>query len=49
MITLTLFALFMAVVLIVISGIGVSLLDPIIAILAVMCLVKFVKWIFKKK
>ena len=49
MITLTLLALILGVVIIVISGVGVILLDPIIAILVVMGLYKFVKkFIFKK-
>lgn len=49
MITLTLLALIMAIVLIVISGIGVILLDPIIAILVVIGAYKLIKkFIFKK-
>lgn len=49
MITLTLLALIMGIVLIVISGVGVILLDPIIAILVVMGAYKLVrKFIFKK-
>lgn len=47
-ITLLLLSLFMAVVLIVISGIGVILLDPIITILLLMGVYKLVrKFIFK--
>lgn len=49
MITLMLLALVMAAVLIVISGVGVILLDPIIAILIVCGIYKLIKkFIFKK-
>ena len=49
MITLLLLSLVLGVVLIMISGIGVILLDPIIAILIVVGVYKLIKWIFGKK
>lgn len=49
MITLLLLSLVLGVVLILISGIGVILLDPIIAILIVVGVYKLIKWIFGKR
>ena len=49
MITLTLLALLMGVVIIAISGIGVILLDPIIAILVVIGVYQLIKKLIFKK